>query len=45
MHHFRRSLLTVTVMITAEFTGPSCGLCDDPAFSDVRRNDKADLVQ
>lgn len=26
----------------AEFTGPSCGLCTDPAWSDVRRNDKTE---
>ncbi|WP_246076366.1 acetylxylan esterase [Amycolatopsis cihanbeyliensis] len=27
-----------------EFTGPSCGLCTDPEWSDVRRNDKTDNV-
>ncbi|KZB88261.1 acetylxylan esterase [Amycolatopsis regifaucium] len=29
----------------AEFAGPSCGLCTDPEWSDVRRNDKAESGQ
>jgi chlorophyllase-like protein len=40
-----RYLLMGDRQAAAEFTGPSCGLCTDADFSDVRRNSLADQIQ